>query len=733
MQSGSSDYLTVGDLSHHPPRPNPLQPLLKKIDSSVINRAYPGLYQQGTRHDLSQGDNAFVFEQSLVTFRELIVQQLWKVAGEGPSSTMPTTSAKPRYENVADFCRRQWNIDTRRANALVEYAGLLLELAAFPVRPKTEVVCNALLRASDTLQPSPLQRQSLAPALWAKLLEAWQTAQQQQALDAGGTTGISASSSGHVPPGTTTTTAASTTTTSGTLLGVEYISEEFIHEVLIKPHLVLKYQQQLEHKQKEQEFLKQQLQQQHQQQQQQQQQQQEQQRLLAQSTPLVALAPPTIQTSSISTAATATPTRSLTPVPAPLTPASGHQSQSSTTATMPSSSSKVRCEDIAELVESDGRRFHAPRPIVERVHQFFGGAPQLDPAHYEGSWWTDAAAAGTVKIPFPEILDAEGPWSVVDPATGASQAIASCFLHVPMMPTKRRFENEEEVVVLEDTRMARVMNERLWDEFAQGNVKEAITLVPFASTWFQTNELADWPCVILRPFKFEQANGQDPSGKKYYEFHNYMVIYLGHDHLRQVQFVETFQDLGISPMVVRSGDPANNTANGHRWIAGYRRIMRPQSIHGVPNGVTPSLSSSTAPGAAFSSSSSSSLSSHSATDTTSLVPATAAAAASSTIGGGSWTTLQGSHTNGGQHYSNLNGSLHGNDDTSWIDPRADDIYSALPPFKKPRLERIGRPSDAKAAWHHSKRRKTDAEAFFKLMDQNLPETPFGKDDGNMSE
>jgi hypothetical protein len=72
------------------------------------------------------------------------------------------------------------------------------------------------------------------------------------------------------------------------------------------------------------------------------------------------------------------------------------------------------------------------------------------------------------------------------------------------------------------------------------------------------------------------------------------------------------------------------------------------------------------------------------------------------------------------------------DDAESIDPQFDDIYSILPPKKKPRLERVGRPSDAQASWHHSKRRKTDKREFSKLKDHNQDSRKLGSDD-DMSE
>lgn len=72
------------------------------------------------------------------------------------------------------------------------------------------------------------------------------------------------------------------------------------------------------------------------------------------------------------------------------------------------------------------------------------------------------------------------------------------------------------------------------------------------------------------------------------------------------------------------------------------------------------------------------------------------------------------------------------DDDDSIDPQFDDIYSILPPNKKPRLERVGRPSDIQAASHHSKRRKTGNREFSRLKDHNQDNQQRGSDD-DMSE
>lgn len=254
-----------------------------------------------------------------------------------------------------------------------------------------------------------------------------------------------------------------------------------------------------------------------------------------------------------------------------------------------------------------------------------------------------------------------------------------------------------------------------------GNVVEAITLVPTSATWFAKTELADWPCVVMSGLKFEQANGVEPSGKvlhraplvvircdqlalifyvsltcsrypscpqKYAEIHSYIAVYLGRDPLRQAQFVQTFQDLGISPPQVPENTLAGANSHSarpgaqdgqHRWIAGFRRLFRTQG-HGS--------STSGQKGA----------------------------------GGG----VSG-HPRDGGHWTPQD-----DDDGDDIDPRFDDIYSILPPHKKARLERTGRPSDGQAAWHHSKRRKMDEEGFSKVKDPSQHNQTYGSD-ADMSE
>ncbi|KAF9158079.1 hypothetical protein BGX20_003571 [Mortierella sp. AD010] len=367
-------------------------------------------------------------------------------------------------------------------------------------------------------------------------------------------------------------------------------------------------------------------------------------------------------------------------------PSSQHSSS------VPPSQPETFKERIAHLL-TDQRRFHAPAQVLERVHQFFKGPPQLDPAAFEGST-LDAA----ISIPFPDIMDTDRwgiPVSLTVGANGVQSStspqlapIQSCFMHVPILPSKRRYETDTEVILLDDIRLAGQLNAKLWEEFSNGNVVEAISIVPTSATWFGKTELADWPCVVMSGLKFEQANGTDPSGKKYFEVHSYIAVYLGRDPLRQTQFVQMFQDLGISPAqnpesFLAGGNAHLSNGSGiggqhHRWIAGFRRLFRTQGM-----------------------------------------------------------SSSGSAKESGDKFGNASRYSPGvpwkpSDDEDSIDPQFDDIYSILPPYKKPRLERVGRPSDMRAAWHHNKRRKTEEDEFSKLKDPDLNSKKWGSDD-DMSE
>ncbi|KAF9310726.1 hypothetical protein BG003_008163 [Podila horticola] len=243
------------------------------------------------------------------------------------------------------------------------------------------------------------------------------------------------------------------------------------------------------------------------------------------------------------------------------------------------------------------------------------------------------------------------PYTLASGVQGFSP-IQSCFLHVPIVPSKRIIETDTEVILLDDVRLCGQLNAKLWEEFSSGNVVEAISMIPASATWFPKTELADWPCVVMSGLKFEQMDAENQNEKKYSEIHSYIAVYLGRDPLRQSQFVQLFQDLGVSPPST-GGVPAT-TSGGQQWLAGFRRLSR----------------------------------------------------------------AQGSDIYGAGHDS--------------LDPEFDDIYSIRPPNKKPRLERAGRPSDAQAAWHHSKRRKMDDLLFFKLKSHDTSDKRRGSDD-EMSE
>ncbi|KAF9300481.1 hypothetical protein BGZ74_007830 [Mortierella antarctica] len=244
-------------------------------------------------------------------------------------------------------------------------------------------------------------------------------------------------------------------------------------------------------------------------------------------------------------------------------------------------------------------------------------------------------------------------------------------MHVPIVPSKRIIETDTEVILLDDVRLCGQLNAKLWEEFSSGNVIEAISIIPASATWFPKTELADWPCVVMSGLKFEQMDTENHNEKKYSEIHSYIAVYLGRDPLRQSQFVQLFQDLGVSPP--STGGVSSATSGGQQWLAGFRRLSRAQGLGAGLASVGPSFSSPSA---------------------------------------------QDTYIYGTGHDS--------------LDPEFDDIYSIRPPNKKPRLERAGRPSDAQAAWHHSKRRKMDDFGFFKLKGHETLDKKWGSDD-EMSE
>ncbi|KAF9438554.1 hypothetical protein BGZ76_006936 [Entomortierella beljakovae] len=559
-----------------------------------------------------------------------------------------------------------------------------MELSAIPTRPCSEQVCTTLVQASIKLQPSALHRTSIAPNLWQRVLSAWRN---QRGL------------------------------VSNDQTNVDTMTEDFVKEVLFPASSTLPNPQT----------------------------QQQRIPIPAQpsqlSQPSIQITPPQQQQQTTTQSQSQPYTQishqqinfnspSITPsLTQPSAPPSNHNlyqqvhtngqgstgphssssyNGSNSTTQQPSSnvtsSSSLQPETfkkkIAHLL-TDERRFHAPVQVLERVYKFFNGPPQLDPATFEGS-----IIDAKISVPFPDIMDTDG-WCI--PAPGAIGAgnnghsttqfvpIQSCFMHVPILPSKRRYETDTEVIFLDDIRLAGQLNSKLWEEFSNGNISEAISIVPTSATWFGKTELADWPCVVMSGLKFEQANGTDPSGKKYFEVHSYIAVYLGRDPIRQAQFVQTFQDLGISlgqnsasatigmdPSQINLNSKNNNNnamTNGnsnsggqnHRWIAGFRRLFRSQ------------LTSS-------------------------------------------------SKGQGEQARATDSGWTPKDDEDESIDPQFDDIYSILPPTKKPRLDRVGRPSDTRAAWHHNKRRKMEGEEYYKLKDPDLTRKRLeSDDDDDMSE
>ncbi|KAI7820291.1 hypothetical protein BC939DRAFT_458252 [Gamsiella multidivaricata] len=647
MEPASKDYLSVADLSK--PRLTPLQIQLQKIDPSIIKDGTPssrshrrGYARQRTEHDLS------LFEISVLAFREIIFKRLWK--------------SDHRYQNESEFCKHQWGIAKPRKALLIECAELLTELSTEPVRPCSEQVCKALTQASVALQPSALQRTSIAPELWRQVLRAWRVQYRISSNEPVDVENMSAdfvdsillpqaSSAPNPQPVPTIQIHAHSITphqeaTSTLSSGQPALPNlDIQHQVHLLPHSVISTAQNIPGRQPTDQHP------------------QPSQQAIAPERPPKTRSIPTSHSGVNSSAAQ------------PSSPTS--QASILTSASQP----EPFRERVAHLL-MDERRFHAPLAVLERVQRFFNGSLQLDPAAFEGS-----TVKAMISVPFPDIMDTDG-WRVPvgfgSNSASAPQSFApmqSCFLHVPILPSKRRFETETEVIFLDDVRLAGQLNSKLWEEFSNGNVEEAISLVPTSATWFGRTELADWPCVVMSGLKFEQANGMDPSGKKYAEVHSYIAVYLGRDPLRQAQFVRTFQDLGISPpqnpeslMGSSSTVPNASQSNGgqHRWIAGFRRLFRTHtSDPGGPRGL-------------------------------------------------------GYGPKGAWHPS------HDDADDESIDPQFDDIYSILPPHKKPRLERAGRPSDAQAAWHHSKRRKMEEEGFSKLKDHNLDERKWGRED-DMSE
>ncbi|KAG0052748.1 hypothetical protein BGZ83_002152 [Gryganskiella cystojenkinii] len=647
--------------------------------------------------------------------------------------------------------RRTNGVDKNRSpfESTIGCAEILQELHTIPVRPASEEVIKALYQVSMELRPSALKRDSILPELWQQVLAEWTrqlslspTSLKPEDVEDMTGTFVHRVLSETLQQQRDQRAAAELQNQQEQQLRRLAAQQQRQRELLQEQELLREAARQMEQqrmvllkqKQDQQELQTQQerLRLQELQRQQQQQQQQQQQRLLQpqpQQQHMVALSRSasshqTYQSSSNSTSKPVRPSST----PAGINHINGSQSTtaaaisgasaSATTAAASSTSSSgsrpatpnaaIKDEPFSKQFAhllTDTRRFHAPIAVLERVYGFFRGAPQLDPTSYE-----DSPLNSPITIPFPEIMDNDA-WVVSIPppvgekdssARSTVQPIQSCFMHVPILPSKRRFETDTEVILLDDVRLAGQLNAKLWEEFSSGNVLEAISIVPTSARWFGQSNLADWPCVVMAGQKFEQANGGDPqSGKKYSEIHSYIAVYLGRDPMRQSQFVQLFQDLGISSLQVPEGtqpttsSQSSRTNNGattdshghHRWIAGFRRLFRPQAIPGLSSG-----------------------------------------AAGSGFGGGGG--------GGGGGAKEVWDPSDDEADQEGIDPQFDDIYSILPPNKKPRLDRAGRPTDATAANHHVKRRKMEEKnggtGFSKLKDSNALDKKWGSD-AEMSE
>lgn len=65
--------------------------------------------------------------------------------------------------------------------------------------------------------------------------------------------------------------------------------------------------------------------------------------------------------------------------------------------------------------------------------------------------------------------------------------VQSCFLHVPVLPSKRRYETENEVVLLDDVRLSGQLNSKLWEEFSEGMRPHAAYCMLFISVIKRVN------------------------------------------------------------------------------------------------------------------------------------------------------------------------------------------------------------------------------------------------------
>ncbi|KAF9093523.1 hypothetical protein BGX23_003233 [Mortierella sp. AD031] len=111
MEPPSSDYMSIQDLSR--PRRTPLQTQLEKIDASIIRNGTPTSRnnRRGPGRPKIDTETA-VFEVSVLAFREIVLNRLWK--------------NDKRFQSENDFCKHQWDIPKPRKTLLIECAEVLM-------------------------------------------------------------------------------------------------------------------------------------------------------------------------------------------------------------------------------------------------------------------------------------------------------------------------------------------------------------------------------------------------------------------------------------------------------------------------------------------------------------------------------------------------------------------------------------------------------------------------------
>ncbi|KAG9072045.1 hypothetical protein KI688_006267 [Linnemannia hyalina] len=102
--------MSVQDLSL--PRRTPLQTQLEKIDPSIIRNGFPSTrINRRVTGRLKVDTETALFEVSVLAFREIILNRLWK--------------NDKKFQNESDFCKHQWDILKPRKTLLIECAEVL--------------------------------------------------------------------------------------------------------------------------------------------------------------------------------------------------------------------------------------------------------------------------------------------------------------------------------------------------------------------------------------------------------------------------------------------------------------------------------------------------------------------------------------------------------------------------------------------------------------------------------